>query len=143
MGAMIQKYFPCLVRTRKKEEPREFWFGNNLFNSDKKFCTNFIKTTKYNVVNFVPCSLLTQFYRYANIYFLVTAILQSIPAISPLNSFSAWAPLIFVLMLSLLREAIEEVSKYKSDVELNSSKCSIYEKGKFVEKEWKDVMVSS
>ena len=45
-----------------------------------------------------------QFERLANIYFLVIAILQSIPAISPLGPLTAWAPLIVVLGISMLRE---------------------------------------
>ena len=51
-------------------------------------------------------SLLIQFERLANIYFLVIAILQSISAISPLGPLTAWAPLIVVLGISMLREGI-------------------------------------
>lgn len=60
-----------------------------------------------------PCNLLrqvatlVQFKRLANVYFLVTAVLQFIPAISPLSPVSAVAPLIFVLVVSLLRAAVE------------------------------------
>lgn len=49
-------------------------------------------------------SLLLQFYRLANIYFLVIGILQSIPEISPLGPLTAWAPLIVVLGISMIRE---------------------------------------
>jgi hypothetical protein len=49
-------------------------------------------------------SLLSQFYRLANIYFLLISILQTIPAISPLGPLSAWAPLIVVLAISMMRE---------------------------------------
>lgn len=49
-------------------------------------------------------SLLLQFERLANIYFLIIAVLQSIPAISPLGPLTAWAPLIVVLGISMLRE---------------------------------------
>jgi hypothetical protein len=44
-----------------------------------------------------------QFKRLANIYFLAIAILQSIPVISPLGPLTAWAPLIVVLGISMLR----------------------------------------
>jgi len=54
-------------------------------------------------------SLFNQFKRYANIYFLVVAILQSIPAISPLNPLSAIAPLVFVISLSMIREGYEDL----------------------------------
>lgn len=69
----------------------------------RKYASNYISTTKYNVITFVPLALILQFKRYANIYFLICAILQSIPLISPLNPASAVAPLVFVLFLSMAR----------------------------------------
>ena len=51
-------------------------------------------------------AVLLQFKRLANIYFLIIGILQSIPAISPLGPLTAWAPLIVVLAISVLREGI-------------------------------------
>lgn len=44
----------------------------------------------------------------ANLYFLVIAVLQSIPLISPLTPVTAIAPLVFVIAVSLLREAVED-----------------------------------
>jgi hypothetical protein len=63
-------------------------------------------------------------------YFLVIAILQSIPLISPLNPATAILPLIFVLTVSMLREGFEDYGRYKSDkgkfifqLILKSAKC--------------------
>lgn len=70
---------------------------------NKKYKSNYVSTNKYNILTFLPVSLITQFRRYANIYFLIVAILQSIPLISPLNPASAVAPLVFVLALSMVR----------------------------------------
>lgn len=42
--------------------------------------------------------------RVANVFFLIIAILQSIPAISPLGAATAWVPLIVVLAISIIRE---------------------------------------
>lgn len=53
------------------------------------FPSNRIRTSKYNMLNFLPKAMLLQFMRVANIYFLVTAVLQSIPIISPLAPFNA------------------------------------------------------
>lgn len=44
----------------------------------------------------------------ANLYFLIIAILQSIKIISPLTPFTAIAPLVMVIAVSLLREALED-----------------------------------
>ena len=45
-----------------------------------------------------------QFKRLANVYFLVIAILLSIKIISPINPLTAWAPLIIVIGISMMRE---------------------------------------
>lgn len=63
-------------------------------------------------------SLLLQFKRLANIYFLIIGILQSIPEISPLGPLTAWAPLIVVLGISMIREGTavyRQVTKITSD----------------------------
>ena len=83
--------------------------------SAEKPKSNYISTTKYNIITFIPLALLLQFKRYANIYFLFSAILQSIPLISPLSPISAIAPLTFVLALSMVREGFEDYKRWKSD----------------------------
>lgn len=80
------------------------------------FQSNYISTTKYNAITFIPVSLFNQFRRYANIYFLIVAILQSIPQISPLNPLSAIAPLVFVIALSMIREGYEDLKRYRADL---------------------------
>jgi len=52
---------------------------------------------------------LQQFYRLANIYFLIIGIMQSIPTISPLGPLNAWAPLIVVLGFSMMREGKDQI----------------------------------
>lgn len=82
--------------------------------------TNYIRTTKYTAWSFVPLSLAYQFMRFSNIYFLFVAILQSIPIVSPLHPLTAINPLVFVLVVSMVREAFEDYSRYKSDKAQNS-----------------------
>lgn len=77
--------------------------------------TNRISTTKYHPLLFLPATLIMQFTRLANLYFLATAIIQSIPQISPLEPFDAVLPLALVLLSSLIRESIEEWAKYRFD----------------------------
>lgn len=108
---------------------------------NKGYHSNKVTTTKYSLLSFLPKSLFHQFSRYANIYFLITAILQSSPYISPLNPFSAIAPLIFVIGVSLLREAIEDYGRYKNDTKLNGTPALVFEQGNWVPLPWKDVHV--
>lgn len=106
-----------------------------------KFKSNYISTTKYTAFNFLFKCLFLQFTRYANIYFLVVAVLQSIPVLSPLNPISSIAPLLFVISLSMIREAFEDLARYKSDLETNSYKTTRYVGREWEEVEWKDIIV--
>ena len=60
-----------------------------------------------------------QFKREANVYFLLQAILNSIPQVSAMNPITAWSPLAFVLGVSMLREGLEDYQRYKSDLSTN------------------------
>ena len=120
---------------------REFYFGNHDLNFSFNFQKNFIRTARYNVLDFFPKALILQFKRYANIYFLIIAVLQSISIISPLNPFSAVAPFLFVLGLSMVREGLEDLTRHRSDRESNSSKCVAYLDGQFLEYEWHKLQV--
>jgi len=65
-------------------------------------------THKNFSLTFLPKSLIIQFKRVSNIYFLISAVLCSIPEFSPLPSYSAISPLAFVLSMSMMREAYED-----------------------------------
>lgn len=113
-------------RLKTFNAPRNFRFSSTADSlHTRKFPSNYISTTKYTLITFLPKSLLFQFKRYANIYFLIIAILQSISIISPLNPFTALAPFVFVIGLSILREAYEDYQRYKSDIEINSFKTTV------------------
>lgn len=74
--------------------------------------SNKVNTTKYSLLTFIPLCTFYQFKRVANIYFLLTAIIQSIPNISPISPFTAIAPLILVLIIAMIKEAIEDYVRY-------------------------------
>ena len=128
------------MEASQESEPREIIIGSSDINKTK-FQSNYVRTTKYTALSFIPVALYLQFKRYANIYFLIVAIMQSIPAISPLNPISAIAPLIFVVSLSMIREAFEDLSRYKADLETNSTKTKRYRDGRWYDVEWKDLYV--
>lgn len=123
-----------------ENEQRTFYMSMTKTNMDE-FPSNYISTTKYTAINFLFKCLFLQFTRYANIYFLVVAILQSIPVLSPLNPISSIAPLLFVISLSMIREAFEDLARYKSDLETNSYKTTRYVGREWEEVEWKDIIV--
>ena len=110
----------------------EYYINNNSKNKEQyKFKNNEINTKKYNIINFLPKALFIQFIRVANIYFLITAILQCIPVISPLGPETALIPIIIVLAVSIIREGIEDLARAKLDKEQNNEPTEVY-----VENQW-------
>ena len=108
-----------------------FHINNNNLNKKYKIRNNKISTTKYNFITFFPKGLLLQFTRLANIFFLFTAIIQSIPVISPLTSLTAIVPLIFVLGVSMIREFIEDWTRKAYDDLNNKEEVIVFREGSF------------
>jgi hypothetical protein len=50
-----------------------------------------------------------QFSKYANLFFLFTALIQQIPGVSPTNRWTTVAPLTFVLLASAFKEVQEDL----------------------------------
>uniref|UniRef100_A0A3Q2ZKX6 Phospholipid-transporting ATPase n=1 Tax=Kryptolebias marmoratus TaxID=37003 RepID=A0A3Q2ZKX6_KRYMA len=80
------------------------------YNRSFKYATNAIKTSKYNVLTFLPLNLFEQFQRIANAYFLVLLVLQVIPQISSLSWFTTVVPLIFVLTVTAAKDATDDLA---------------------------------
>jgi len=118
---------PPLEKIVKKSNIYEFYINNRKGNKEELFFKdNKISTTKYNCITFLPKALMLQFIRLANVYFVFIAIIQSIPIISPLGAATAIAPIVFVLSVSLIREAIEDLHRAKLDKEQNSDEIETY-----------------
>ncbi|KHN73437.1 putative phospholipid-transporting ATPase VD [Toxocara canis] len=64
------------------------------------YCSNKIATTKYNLLTFIPKNLWEQFHRVANIYFVVIACLNWIPALQAFNKYVGMIPVGIVLLLT-------------------------------------------
>ena len=114
------------------KEIYQFYINDNYRNSlEYKFKSNKINTRKYNWATFVPHALLLQFARPANIYFLVSAILYCVPQLSPLSPVTAIVPLVFVLSVSLIREAIEDCNRQRLDNQQNNEPTLVYRNNSF------------
>ncbi|ERE83238.1 putative protein unc-13-like protein [Cricetulus griseus] len=80
------------------------------FNARFDYPDNSIKTSKYSLFNFLPMNLFEQFQRLANAYFLVLLFLQLIPQISFLVWYTTVIPLIVVLSITGVKDAIDDVA---------------------------------
>jgi len=75
------------------------------------FCmlqNNYIKTSKYRLLTFLPLNLFEQFQRLANFYFLCLMLLQMISVISSLTPITTSIPLIGVLSLTAIKDAYDD-----------------------------------
>ncbi|XP_051857820.1 phospholipid-transporting ATPase ID isoform X4 [Drosophila albomicans] len=111
------------------------------FNSQFKYHNNYIKTSKYSLLTFLPFNLLEQFQRLANFYFLCLLVLQLIPAISSLTPVTTAIPLIGVLTLTAVKDAYDDIQRHLSDSQVNNRKSKTLRNGKLIEAKWSEVQV--
>ncbi|XP_040841084.1 probable phospholipid-transporting ATPase IIB isoform X2 [Ochotona curzoniae] len=105
---------------RKKElKARTVWLGCPE-KCEEKHARNSIKNQKYNVFTFIPGVLYEQFKFFLNLYFLVVSCSQFVPALKIGYLYTYWAPLGFVLAVTIIREAIDEFRRFQRDKEVNS-----------------------
>jgi len=95
-------------------------FGNEekITKNKARRMSNKVRTTKYTWLSWAPLSLLMQFKRAANIYFLIISILTLMP-FSPKTPASMIGTFAFVLFVTMLKEAFENYFRYISDKEAN------------------------
>ncbi|KAI9824504.1 MAG: hypothetical protein M1819_000859 [Sarea resinae] len=121
--------------------PRIIHLNNPPANSANKYVDNHVSTAKYNVATFIPKFFYEQFSKYANLFFLFTAILQQIPNISPTNRYTTIGPLVIVLLVSAGKELIEDYKRKSSDQSLNHSKARVLRGSGFEDTKWINVSV--
>ena len=83
-----------------------------------------------------------QFSKYANLFFLFTALIQQIPDVSPTNQYTTIVPLAVVLLASAFKETQEDLKRHQSDRELNSRKAKVLRGDlTFEERKWQSMKV--
>ena len=121
--------------------PRIIQLNNTPANAAKRWADNHVSTAKYNVATFLPKFLYEQFSKYANLFFLFTAVLQQIPNVSPTNKFTTIVPLVIVLLVSAIKELVEDFKRKNSDKSLNHSRARVLQGSSFGDSKWVNVAV--
>lgn len=85
------------------------------------FSRNKIRTAKYTPLIFVPKNLWLQFHNIANIYFLFVTILAIFPIFGATNPELGSVPLIVILLITAIKDAIEDYRRTVLDNELNNT----------------------
>ncbi|VDK38604.1 unnamed protein product [Taenia asiatica] len=92
-------------------------------------------------MTFFPKFLFEQFRKYANIFFLLVALFQQIPGVSPTGRFTTLVPLAFILCVSAVKEIIEDYARHLADKATNNSETYVLRNGIWERTLWKDVQV--
>jgi phospholipid-translocating ATPase len=82
---------------------------------------NVIRNQKYSVLTFIPQVLFEQFKYFFNLFYLLTALSQFVPVLKVGLLFSFLAPLVLVLVLTMLKEAYEDYQRFLKDKEINEA----------------------
>lgn len=89
----------------------------------------------------MPLSIFYQFLNYFNLYFLVSTVIFSIPELSSIDPASSIGPFALVIMISVIREGVEDYKKAQYDRLYNNYDCTRVEEGKLVKRKWNQIHV--
>eukprot|EP00796_Vickermania_ingenoplastis_P011994 gene11995-8265_t len=117
----------------KEEALREVNVLRNDLNRNRGFRTNKIRTAKYTWITAFPLSLLTQFHKVSNVYFLFVMSITLIPGASPINPMSSIIPFSLVLGAGIIKDLWVDVKRQRADKKANQSPVHVLRNGKFVE----------
>ncbi|KAK6436503.1 phospholipid transporting ATPase [Oleoguttula sp. CCFEE 5521] len=82
---------------------------------------NKIRTAKYTGLSFVPKNLWLQFHNVANVYFLFIIILSAFPIFGATNPGLSAVPLIVIVVITAVKDAVEDWRRSNLDNELNNA----------------------
>jgi phospholipid-translocating ATPase len=103
---------------------------------------NEINNCRYSLLTFLPLALLNQFKMFFNIFFLAVAVSQFIPSLQVGFIFIYFAPLAFVVSLSLIKDAVDDIQRYLRDKKANAERYhKLLPTGEAVEVEAKNIVV--
>ncbi|XP_050535575.1 phospholipid-transporting ATPase ID isoform X2 [Daktulosphaira vitifoliae] len=127
--------------SRGKEKDRLIKANDSSYNTQFNYATNYIKTSKYSLLTFLPLNLFEQFQRLANFYFLCLMMLQMISIISSLTPITTSIPLVGVLTITAIKDAYDDYQRHVNDNQVNNRISKTVKNGHVVNVKWKDVHV--
>jgi phospholipid-translocating ATPase len=85
-----------------------------------RFPANAVSNAKYTPISFLPVTLYNEFSFFFNMYFLLVALSQAIPPLRIGYLSTYIVPLVFVLAITLGKEAFDDIGRRRRDNEANS-----------------------
>lgn len=93
--------------------------------SRNRYPPNIVRNQKYSVATFFPLVLYEQFKSFLNLYFLIVALSQIVPALRIGYLATYIVPLAFVLLVTLGKEAYDDWQRFQRDRLANSTRYTI------------------
>ncbi|KAH8695117.1 putative phospholipid-translocating P-type ATPase [Talaromyces proteolyticus] len=90
-----------------------------------KYPANAVSNAKYTPWSFLPRTLYNEFSFFFNLYFLLVALSQIIPVLRIGYMSSYIAPLVFVVSISLGKEAWDDIGRRRRDAEANAEEYTV------------------
>ncbi|SCV73005.1 BQ2448_6930 [Microbotryum intermedium] len=136
---------------KPSKKSRTILFNQRVVSGSPKYPPNLVKNQKYNIITFVPMVLYEQFKFFYNLYFLLVALSQFVPAlrIGALSPFlrdqslskeyrtdasyefdtgflaTYIVPLSFVLAVTISKEAFDDYKRYLRDASANATRYNV------------------
>ena len=124
--------------TNQKKNQRKIYIdlqGGMEVKQPQQYCDNSVRTSQYTLLTFLPLAIANQYKTPFNWFFLLQAVLDCIPSISYVTPATSIIPVVIVLIISLIREAVEDYRKYSNDKIANEALKSVYVLPKFLKKQ--------
>ncbi|KAI1391271.1 phospholipid-translocating P-type ATPase [Hypoxylon trugodes] len=90
-----------------------------------RYPPNLVSNAKYTAFTFLPVTLYNEFSFFFNMYFLLVALSQAIPALRIGYLTTYIAPLAFVLVITMGKEAYDDIERRRRDNEANSEEYAV------------------
>ncbi|KAK2953071.1 phospholipid-transporting P-type ATPase [Blattamonas nauphoetae] len=128
-------------RQQKEEVQQDRVFELNDRTVGQNYPLNTIRTTRYTPLTFFPKNILEQHRKLSNIFFLFTMVVNLLPWFNIYNPVMSILPYAFILGVTMVKDAFEDIKRHRNDSKVNSQLVMAYRDSKFVHIKTKDLQV--
>ncbi|KAK1945820.1 putative phospholipid-transporting ATPase [Phytophthora citrophthora] len=129
-NSFVSSISHIVIASKPTVEEDSTAFRSILFGTSEQsqvFPSNAVKTAIYTPFNFLPKNLFKQFTRFSNVYFLIITVLQLLPQVTSSNGVPTMVvPLLFIIIVSGVRDIMEDVQRHQADTEQNRAPVRMF-----------------
>ena len=106
---------------------RTLRFSGSGFTSDKPRPSNVVNTQKYNILTFLPLTIMAELAKLLIIFYLFNGVVQAIPRFSTNSPLITLIPVSWCILIGMLLEGIADYRRRCSDYEFNVQELTTYD----------------